>query len=71
MLTLEEEQTLAEHIEIMAQLGHGVTNKMLQHLGGDLAFELGRKNTPMSNNWLYGFLARWKTKLASLNQRFP
>ena len=71
MLTLEEEQTLVEHIEIMAQLGYGVTNKRLQHLGGDLAFDLGRKkqNTPMSNNWLYGFLARWKTKLASLNPR--
>jgi transposase-like protein len=58
LLTLEEEQTLVEHIETMAQLEYGVTNKRLQHLGGDLAFELGRKqkNTPMSNNWLYGFL---------------
>ena len=70
-MTLEEEQTLAEHVEIMALLRHGVTNKRLQHLGGDLAFELGmKKNILMSNNWLYGFLTRWKTKLASLNPRF-
>ena len=55
----------------MAQLGYGYTHIQLQHLAGELAHSLERRQTskPLSNNWLYVFLQRWKDRLSSLNPR--
>ena len=55
----------------MAQLGYGYSNIQLQHLSGELAFDMGRRkeNKPLSNNWLYGFLRRWTDRLSTLNPR--
>ena len=55
----------------MAQLGYGYSNIQLQHLSGELAFDMGRRkeNKPLSNNWLYGFLRRWNDRLSTLNPR--
>lgn len=66
--TIEEELTLVEHIETMAQLGYGFSNTALKHTAGELAFDLKRKNNnkPLSNNWLYAFLKRWSHRLTSI-----
>ena len=66
-----EEETLVEHVETVAHLGYGLSNIQLQHLAGEMAFDMGKKkkNKPMSNNWLYGFLSRWEGRLASVNPR--
>ena len=71
LLSREEEGILVEHVEVMAQLGYGYTHIQLQHLAGELAHSLERRQTskPLSNNWLYGFLQRWKDRLSSLNPR--
>ena len=71
VLTKEEEETLVNHVETMAQLGYGYSNIQLQHLSGELAFDMGRRkeNKPLSNNWLYGFLRRWNDRLSTLNPR--
>ena len=55
----------------MAQLGYGYSNIQLQHLSGELAFDMGRRkeNKPLSNNWLYGFLRCWNDRLSTLNPR--
>ncbi|KAH3715873.1 hypothetical protein DPMN_058587 [Dreissena polymorpha] len=37
LLSLEEEQSLVEHVEVMAQLGYGITNNKLKELGRELA----------------------------------
>ncbi|KAH3715039.1 hypothetical protein DPMN_057743 [Dreissena polymorpha] len=37
LLSLEEEQSLVEHVEVMAQLGYGITNNKLKELGAELA----------------------------------
>ncbi|XP_053379621.1 jerky protein homolog-like [Mercenaria mercenaria] len=68
VFTHEEELTLVEHIETMAELGYGITNVQLQHIAGELAYDLGKKgnNKPISNNWLYAFKKRWEHRLASL-----
>ncbi|XP_060608143.1 tigger transposable element-derived protein 1-like [Ruditapes philippinarum] len=64
----DEELTLVEHVETMAELGYGYSNTQLQHAAGELAFDLGKKSTnkPLSNNWLYGFLKRWRNRLSTL-----
>ena len=71
ILKSEEEETLVEHVEIMAQLGYGYSNIQLQHLAGELAYDLGKRTSmkALSNNWLYGFLNRWEHRLVSLNPR--
>ena len=71
VLTKEEEETLVNHVETMAQLGYGYSNIQLQHLSGERAFDMGRRkeNKPLSNNWLYGFLRRWNDRLSTLNPR--
>ena len=71
VLTHEEEETLVEHVETMAQLGYGYSNIQLQHIAGELGFDLGKKKTnkTLSNYWLYGFLKRWEGRLAYLNPR--
>ena len=55
-----EQETLVEQVTGMSQLGYGYTHVQLKHFAGELAFSLGRKQNskPLSNNWLYGFLAR-------------
>ncbi|XP_053380044.1 jerky protein homolog-like [Mercenaria mercenaria] len=70
-LSMEEEETLVQHAEVMAQLGYGISNRQFQHLAGELLCSLGRKNDskPLSNNWLYSFLSRWKDRVASLAPR--
>jgi hypothetical protein len=35
-LSNEEEETLVEHAEMMAQLGYGFSNRQFQHLAGEL-----------------------------------
>jgi hypothetical protein len=67
----EEEETLVDHVETLSQLGYGYSNTQLQHLAGEMAFDLGKKsrNKAMSNNWLYGFLRRWNSRLASFTPR--
>jgi hypothetical protein len=71
ILSLEEEERLVQHVETMGELGYGFSNVRLQHLAGELAFDLGRKknNKPMSNNWLYGFLKRWQVRISSMHPR--
>ena len=68
LLSLEEEQSLVEHVEVMAQLGYGITNNKLKELGGELAQTLGIKShaKPLSNCWLTGFLQRWKERVSSV-----
>lgn len=67
-LTQEQEEVLVSHVETMAELGYGYSNNKLKHLAGEMAYDLKAKqyNKPMSNNWLYGFLRRWSTRLSSL-----
>ena len=64
----EEELTLVEHLEAMCDLGYGYTNSLLKQTAGELANSLGKraKTTPLSNNWLYGFLRRWGSRLTTL-----
>ena len=64
----EEELTLVEGIETMAELGYGFSNKYLHYTAGELAYDLGKKKTikALSNNWLYGFLKRWNERQASM-----
>lgn len=64
----EEELSLVEHVEVLAQLGYGITNNKLKDLGGELAEVLGKKKTSksLSNCWLYGFLERWRGRVRSL-----
>jgi len=64
----EEELRLVEYLESLAQLGYGATRSRLKDLAGDLAFSLGKrgKNKPLSNDWVSGFLQRWKTRLSSV-----
>ena len=71
LLTRDEELTLVEHVEVLAELGYGYTNMQLKLLAGDLAQHLGRRpsSKPLSNNWLTGFLKRWQDRLKSLNPR--
>ena len=71
LLTREEELTLVEHVEVLAELGYGYTNMQLKSLAGDLAQHLGRRpsSKPLSNNWLTEFLKRWHDRLRSLNPR--
>ncbi|XP_053374341.1 uncharacterized protein LOC128546943 [Mercenaria mercenaria] len=71
LFTRDEEETLVEHVETLAELGYGYTNVRLQQLAGELAFDLGKKkiNKAMSNNWLAGFLRRWNDRLSSVNPR--
>ena len=71
LLSREEEGILVEHVEVRAQLGYDYTNIQLQHLAGELAHSLEGRQTskPLRNNWLYGFLQRWKDRLSSLNPR--
>ena len=70
-LNVEEEETLVDHVEAMSLLGYGYTNTKLQQVAGEMAYDFGRKkkNKPMSNNWLYGFLKRWQSRLASVSPR--
>ena len=70
-LSNEEEETLVQHAEVMAQLGYGFSNRQFQHLAGELMHSLGRKNNnkPLSNNWLYAFLSRWSHRVASLTPK--
>ena len=67
----EEELSLVEHLETMAQLGYGFTNAKLKYLAGELAASFKRRATdkPLSNCWLYGFLTRWQHQLRSLKPR--
>ena len=71
ILKSEEEETLIEHVEAMAQLGYGYSNIQLQHLAGELAYDLGKSTSmkALNNKWLYGFLNRWEHRLISLNPR--
>lgn len=71
VFTHEEELTLVEHLETLAQLGYGATNSKLQHLAGDLAFALNKRpsSKPLSGNWLYGFLNRWEDRISSIRPR--
>jgi hypothetical protein len=59
------------HAEVMAELGYGFSNRQLQVMAGELMNNLGRRTDtkPLSNNWLYAFLSRWKHRLASLAPR--
>ncbi|XP_060553673.1 uncharacterized protein LOC132714771 [Ruditapes philippinarum] len=70
-LTYEEEETLVVHAEVMAELGYGFSNRQFQVMAGELMNHLGRRTEtkPLSNNWLYAFLSRWKHRLASLTPR--
>ena len=67
----EEELSLVEHLETMAQVGYGFTNAKLKYLAGELAASFKRQATdkPLSNCWLYGFLTRWQHQLRSLKPR--
>lgn len=51
LFTSEQELSLVEHVEVLAQLGYGVTNTKLKDLGGDLAQALVKKSSckPLSN----------------------
>lgn len=71
LFTRDEEETLVDHVETLAELGYGYSNVRLQQLAGELAFDLGKKKktSPLSNNWLAGFLRRWKDRLSSVNPR--
>lgn len=66
-----EEEVLVEHLQAMSLLGYGYTNTKLQQVAGELAFDMGkkRKNKPMSNNWLNGFLRRWEASIKSFTPR--
>ena len=68
LLNEEEELSVLEHIETMAQLGYGPTNKKLQYFAGELAANLKHRtsNKPLRNCWLYGFLSRWKHRLTTI-----
>ena len=67
----EEELTLVEHLEAMCDLGYGYTNTLLKQTAGELANSLGKRarTTPLSNNWFYGFLRRWGSRLTTLKPR--
>ena len=71
VLTSSQEGVLVSHVETMAELGNGDTNTKLKDLAGEMAYDLHAKsrNKPMSNNWLYGFLGRWKSRLSSVKPR--
>ncbi|KAH3738441.1 hypothetical protein DPMN_045075 [Dreissena polymorpha] len=49
-------------------LGYGYSNIEMKKLAGELAFKLGRRkrDKPLSNCWLYGFLRRWRERLSTL-----
>ena len=67
----EEQLSLVEHLETMAQLGYGFTNAKLTYLAGELAASFKRRATdkPLSNCWLYGFFTRWQHRLRLLKPR--
>ena len=71
LFSMEEELTLVEHLETMAQMGYGYTHAQLKVMAADLAVSLGKRDTSqkMSNNWIYRFLDRWKERLASMKPR--
>lgn len=68
VLETEEELGLVEHAEQCARLGYGYSNMEMKKLAGELAFKLGRRkrDKPLSNCWLYGFLGRWRERLSTL-----
>jgi hypothetical protein len=70
-LSYEQEKVLVNHVETMAELGYGYSNSKLKQLAGEMAYEMKAKVhiKPMCNNWLYGFLKRWKGRLSSINPR--
>ena len=65
LFTKEEEEGVVEHVEVLGELGYGVTNSQLQNLAGELAFNLGKRPTSkkLSNCWLYGFRQRWDDRI--------
>lgn len=68
LFTQEEELSLIEHVEALAQLGYGATNSKLRDMAGELAYVLRKRrhNKPLSNVWLAGFLSRWNTRVSSV-----
>ena len=58
LLSFKEEEKLVEHVLTLAELGYGYSNVQLQHLGCELAFKFGHKNSQkaLSSCWLYRFL---------------
>ncbi|KAH3875884.1 hypothetical protein DPMN_039166 [Dreissena polymorpha] len=70
LFSSEEELSLVEHVEVLAQLGYGITYNKLKEPGKELAQDFGRKthSKPLSNCWLYGFLQRWKQRISSVKQ---
>ena len=52
LFSMEEELTLVEHLETMAQMGYGYTHAQLKVMATDLAVALGKRDTSqkMSNN---------------------
>ena len=71
MLSNKEELTLVEHMEAMYDLGYGYTFSLLKQTAEELAKSLGKRasSTPLSNNWLYGFMKRWRSRLTTLRPR--
>jgi hypothetical protein len=45
LFTHEEEKSLVEHAETLAELGYGYSNVKLQQLAGELAHEKERKQS--------------------------
>ena len=71
MFTNKEELTLVEHLEVICDLGYGYTYSLLKQTAGELAKSLGKRaaSTPLSNNWLYDFMKRWRSRLTTLKPR--
>ncbi len=71
VLTQDEEHALVEHIEVMGKIGYGYNKSEISHMASDIARKFGRKDKgeKMSNDWIYGFLGRWKNRLSSLKPR--
>ena len=69
MFTREEELTLVEHIETMAQLEYGYTHAQLKFMVADLVVALGKRQatTQMKIIFINWFLGRWKSGKAGWN----
>ena len=71
MFTREEELTLVEHLEAMAQVGYGCTHVQLKFMAAYLAITLGkRQETPQVRSiFINRFLGRWKEWISSMKPR--
>ena len=71
IFTSEEELSIVQHVEAMAQLGYGATNSRLRQLDGDLAHAMGKQidSKPLGRKWLRGFMKRWSKRISSIKPR--